>query len=363
MRILLLGFGKIAYMPYMNFYLEEFSKRDDLEVDLIYWERDETPDAQIPTIIHRAYKYTGHLEEQLSFWRKLKYFAGYRRLALRVLRKNRYDRIVLLHTTPGLTLIDHLVFHYKGKYLLDFRDVSYEYIALYRVLVGQLSKHACMTFVSSDAFRVFLPAKGQIYTVHNFSKEMLAHTRLRSACSRGRDVIRLRYWGLIRQVDVNCVLMDALGNDPRFELHYHGRMQQDGRDMVTYAAEKGYHNVFFHGPYLPKERYAFARETDLIHNIYNVDFTTGNAVGNKIYDGMVFGIPQLCTDGSYMGEIIRLYDLGLPVTPSDTQLADRIWEYYQNIDWEAFDASCAVALQDVLAEQEQAKAKLMEALL
>ena len=39
MRILLVGFAKIKYMPYVNFYLDSID-RERHEVHLIYWNRD-----------------------------------------------------------------------------------------------------------------------------------------------------------------------------------------------------------------------------------------------------------------------------------------------------------------------------------
>ena len=38
MKILLMGFAKIKYMPYMNFYLDNISKENDIH--LVYWNRD-----------------------------------------------------------------------------------------------------------------------------------------------------------------------------------------------------------------------------------------------------------------------------------------------------------------------------------
>ena len=47
MKVLLLGFGKIAYMPYMNFYLDALKERD-IQFELIYWDRDGKSDAEVP---------------------------------------------------------------------------------------------------------------------------------------------------------------------------------------------------------------------------------------------------------------------------------------------------------------------------
>ena len=343
MKVLLLGFGKIAYMPYMNFYLDTLKERD-IQFELIYWDRDGKPDEEVPQRISKAYKFEEHLEEQLPFKKKLKYFAKYRSFALNVLKNNSYDRIIVLHTTPGLTLLDYLVRKYKGRYLLDFRDVSYEYIPVYRKLVGILSKNSAVTFVSSNAFRKFLP-----------TEEML-----RKQDARERNAIRISYWGLVRQVDVNKKLMDALGSDPRFELHYYGRMQQDGRDMEQYARSKKYNNVFFHGAYMPTDRYEFAKNTDMIHNVYDCGHTTGNAMGNKYYDGIIFGIPQICTVGSHMGDVVTERQVGMAVSLDGDNMADEIWAYYHDIDWEKFEAKCADALESVLNEQKMTKARLLD---
>jgi len=358
MKVLLLGFGKIAYMPYMNFYLDTLKGQDDIHFELVYWDRDGKPDAEVPSVIEKSYKFEAHLEEQLPFKKKLKYFFKYRSFAIRILKQNRYDKIIVLHTTPGLTLLDYLLLHYRKNFVLDFRDVSYEYIFFYRKLVGLLARGSILTCVSSDAFRKFLPHLDNIYTVHNYLEDSLSHLFIRQTEPRKRDILRVSYWGLVRQVGVNEKLMDALGNDPRFELHYYGRMQQNGRDMVHYAKSKGYANVYFHGAYMPQERYDFARKTDLIHNVYDCGHTMGNAMGNKYYDGIIFGIPQICTRGSYMGQLVSDKQVGVSISLEDKQLADTIWNYYQDLDWGQFDLNCALTFRAVQEEQKRAKGQL-----
>lgn len=358
-QVLLLGFGKIAYMPYMNFYLDTL-KEENVRFELIYWDRDGKQDAELPDRISKSYKFEAYLEEQLPFKRKLKYFSKYRKFALNVLKQNTYDRIIVLHTTPGLTLLDYLIRKYKGRYLLDFRDVSYEYISTYRKLVGMLSKSSALTFVSSNAFRKFLPPGENIFTIHNYVEDSLNHKMIRNQLARERQVLRVSYWGLVRQVDVNKKIMNALGNDSRFELHYYGRMQQAGREMEEYAKIENYNNVYFHGPYMPVERYEFAKKTDLIHNIYDCGHTTGNAMGNKYYDGIIFGIPQLCTRGSEMAKLVDEKKLGFIIDVDDPMLANNVWDYYQTCDWCDFCSNCSKTLDVVLEEQKKSAEKLIE---
>lgn len=354
MKILLLGFGKISYMPYMHLYLDNI---ENAEFDLIYWDRDGKKDDLIPKKIKNAYKYEAFLEEQLPFKKKLKYFYGYRKFAKKILKKNKYDRIIVLHTTPGLTLMDYLILNYRNKYLLDFRDVSYEYISIYRKLVGILSNNANKTFVSSDAFRKFLPKKNKIYTVHNFLKDSLNYKNDENLNTSVKK-IKISYWGLVRHVEINKKLMDALGNDKRFELHYYGRMQQDGRDMEKYASENNYKNIYFHGSYMPEEKYDFAKKTNIIHNLYDVDPVMGNAMGNKYYDSIIFKIPQLCTKDSYMGKRVASEGVGLELSFDEGNIADYIWKYYNNLDRNKYNKACELALKKVLKEQEIIKSEI-----
>lgn len=360
MKILLLGFGKIAYMPYMHFYLDTLRNINNIEFELIFWDRDGKPDAQIPKQISRAYKFEAHLEEQLPFRKKLKFFYRYRKFAINVLKKTHYDKIIVLHTTPGLTLFDYLLVHYRNKYIFDFRDISYEYIFIYRKLVGILVKKSAITYVSSDAFRKFLPKLKKIYTVHNYLEDSLNHIGLCDKNCRERNILRIGFWGFVRQFDINKILMDAIGNDRRFELHYYGRMQQAGRNMEAYARSQGYSNVFFHGAYMPNQRYNFAINTDIIHNIYDLGYTTGNALGNKYYDGIIFGIPQICTSGSNMGQLVSDQGIGITVGLEETCIADKIWNYYNHIDFFEFEKKCKDIISQIVQEQFAAKKCLIE---
>ena len=61
MKVLLLGFGKIAYMPYMNFYLDTLKERD-IQFELIYWDRDGKPDEEV----HRGFQ--RHISSR-SIWK------------------------------------------------------------------------------------------------------------------------------------------------------------------------------------------------------------------------------------------------------------------------------------------------------
>lgn len=347
MKILLLGFGKIAYMPYMHFYLNQLN---DHEVHLVYWDRDGKPDSPIPSGVFSSYKFECHVEEHFSFKKKLPSFLKYRKFVKKIIKKEKFKFIIVLHSTPGLTILDLLKKRYRGKYILDYRDISHEKHKYYRKIIHSLVNNSNATFVSSNAFRKYLPNTDKIYTSHNLLLDSLNYQEVRNAYSRDVTPIRIRYWGLIRHTDINLAIIEKLANDTRFELHYHGREQETGKALKTYCKNKSITNIFFHGEYKPSERYRFAQETDLIHNLYENDERTINATGNKIYDGMVFKIPQICTVGSFMEEIINKNKIGVSLDPHSDTFAEDIYRYYKTMNWDDFRKSCDIALNNVKLE-------------
>lgn len=125
MKILFAGFSKIKYMPYMNFYLSA-ADRESSEVHVIYWNRDladEDLSALAGVTLHEFRKSQPDDAPKLS---KLKSFREYRKYALSVLDEVKPDRVVILHSLPGILLYGRLMREYSGRYIFDYRDYTYE---------------------------------------------------------------------------------------------------------------------------------------------------------------------------------------------------------------------------------------------
>jgi hypothetical protein len=348
MRILIIGFSKLAYMPYMNFYLEQLTETDN-EIHLLYWNRDEKEEITLPFNI-KLHEFRLYQEDEVAKIRKIKSFMKYRQQVKQLLLHEKFDLVVVMLTIPGVILYDILKKYYLNRYIFDYRDVTFENIGLYRKVIHKLVEHSVATFVSSDAFRVYLPNKENIYTSHNILLDSLENRDMRRCRSREVDPIRIRYWGFIRHENINKTIIDRIANDSRFELHYHGREQETAHNLKQYCKEFGIRNVFFHGTYRPEERYDFAKETDLLHNIYENDSQTINAMGNKFYDGVVFYIPQLCNSGSYMGKQVAEAKVGFECNPYCQPFADDIFRFYTSMSWNAFEENCNSKLNQILVE-------------
>lgn len=359
MKILLLGFAKIKYMPYMHFYLNQMDTRQH-EVHLLYWNRDCVPEEQPSNVICHEFLYS--MEDDIPKRRKVSGFCRYREFAIRLLRQEKFDMIVVMHSLPGVLLHRYLRSNYRGKYIFDYRDETYEGFPPYRSVIHKLVSGAYATFVSSDGFRTLLPEEKNIYTSHNVISDANVHRR--ESLFRENGPLRIAFWGYIRHEKLNRTLIQRISDDSRFELHFYGREQGIARNLKEYAAKIGAQNVFFHGAYEPGDQDGFADQTDLLHNIYANDEKPNQklAMTNKYYDGLVYRLPQLCMKESYMGCRIETDGLGLACDPEEHDFTDKVWEYYHSLDLSVFSCCCDERLNQVIKEYEKGRSVILNAI-
>ena len=84
MKILIMGFSKIKYMPYINFYLENINA-DENDVHLLYWNRDlKAEDVSALTNIE-LHEFCCFQSDDVSKLSKIGSFIKYRKFALKIL--------------------------------------------------------------------------------------------------------------------------------------------------------------------------------------------------------------------------------------------------------------------------------------
>lgn len=345
MKILIIGFAKIKYMPYLNLYLENIDRLKN-DVHLVYWNRDmkqEDTENLSGVTLHEFLSLQDDDAPKLS---KLDNFKKFRSYAVSVLKEG-FDFIITLHSLPTVLLSKELVSEYKNRYIFDYRDFTYENFLPYKSIIHTLVNNSYKTFVSSDAFRMYLPDSKKIHTSHNVMwRDIICEKNLQKTAN---DRIRIAFWGFIREEKTNLEIIRKLSNDERFELHFYGREQGICESLKKFALAKAT-NVYFHGEYTPEKRDEFARNTDLIHNIYAED-NMKLAVSNKYYDSLVYELPQLVMKGSYMGVLAENSGIGKALNPYSNDFADNIFTYYQSLNKENFKNNCRQALEKVKVQQ------------
>lgn len=346
MKVLLLGFSKIKYMPYANFYLDNINSISN-EIHFVYWNRDlqEEDLSRYANISFFEFKY--FQSDDVARITKIKEFLKYKKFAKKILKQNDYDLIVALHTFPAVLLRNVLIKKYKDKFIFDYRDSTYEKYSFFRKIIGRLVKNSKVTFVSSDAFRTLLPSdcEYKIITTHNILINTLKQTKNLPKESPN-EIIRIAFWGFIRDKQLNETLIEKISKDSRFELHYYGREQQIALSLKNFAKNINAKNVYFHGEYSPEDRYVFASKTDIIHNMFD-DSNMMLAVSNKYYDSIMFKIPQLCYTGSFMAKQVKEKGIGYDCDPFSENFTSKVYEYYNSLNREIFVEACNKEMKSV----------------
>lgn len=352
MKILIMGFTKIKYMPYMNFYFDNIDKAEH-EVHILYWNRDLQSEDLSKYHGCTFHEFKCYQEDDVSKFSKVASFAKYRKFAKDVLINGKFDFIFVLHSLTGVLVADVLKNYYSNKYIFDYRDSTYEGFAPFKNVVASITRNACATFVSSDSFRRFLPedCNDRIYTSHNLLFDSLNHRDEKAKYGTTSDKIRIAFWGFIRNEEINKEIIRKVAADKRFELHYYGREQQVALNLKDFAKNLKAYNVCFHGEYTPEQRYEFVRHTDIIHNIFNND-NMMIAMGNKYYDAAIFYIPIISMKGSFMAETAQKASIGFDVDPYEDDFLDRLFADYNSIDRNRFYKNCDKELERVLLEYE-----------
>lgn len=344
MKILLIGFTKFKFMPYMHFYLDRINL-DSHSVHILRWNRDSSPDINVDKRLS-VHTFEEFVIDESSILKKVVPFLKFKRFAQRILDDGNFDRVIILHSLPGVLIHQYLCACYQKKFILDYRDQTYELFPPFSRVLAKLAMSAYATFVSSDAYRPLLPKNSKIYSSHNLLIDSMAHMNIGK---RGRNTpINITFWGLIRHYEINEQVIMKFGNDSRFILNYYGREQDTAFRLKELSKKGGFANVFFHGEYFPEERYIFAQETMIVHNLYDSnDLNIKKAIGNKYYDSLVFGIPQICTVGSYMAEMVEENGTGLACDPFSEDFTDVVYDYYMSIDFAEFLMRCSKALESI----------------
>lgn len=350
MKILIFGFTKLKYMPYMDFYIRSL-EGEGHEIHVLSWKRDGDPDDTLPKdIVH--HEFCKAIADEIPKLKKIPSFLAYRRNLIKLIKKESFDFLISLHTLPAVLIYRRLSGEYKDRFILDYRDFTFENIKPYANIIGRLVRTARLTFVSSDAFRKYLPDTPNVLISHNIDLQNLQYTSTQKPVSSKNGKIRISFWGYIRHEQINTRIIDALRDDSRFELHYYGKEQKTARRLKAYCRKNLIENVFFHGTYSADDKRTIAENTDIVHNLYDGGGTEEMALGNKYYDALIFYLPQVCNKGSYMGELVQRDGVGIALNPYAKEFADKLWKHYKDIDRNDFIKACDARLSEVMDEYE-----------
>lgn len=334
MKIVFISAANLYLCPYIQKYLNVI--KGNISYDIIYWDRHGIEEVYGAETL---YRYRAEEDELTPRWKKLLGYFAFGRFCKKILKENQYDGVILLHTDCGVLLTGLLTRYYRDRFILDIRDYSFEKNPVYYAAEKRLVQASYANFISSDAYRDFL-SPGEYYVVHNncaISEETAEEFR---SCRGTHSTIRISFIGLVRFFEQSEKMAHSFAEDSRFLLGFFGK---NASRLEAVLKEKGYHSgLRFLDRFSPEETISLYRETDIINGAYgNHNISLDYAYSNKLYYAAALGMPILVSPATAMERITAQYGLGFVYDPDDPKIADKLYQYYREIDWPTFDQNCA----------------------
>lgn len=336
--------GDIIYCPYLKRYTERLDILR-VEYEVLFWNRD---GRSINESQKNYYCYNKVSPEDLGKKQKLLDFYGFRKWVIKHIHDSKSSGLILLSTLSGM-LVSDLAGKYRNRYIFDIRDYSFENLKVFRAVESHVIANSFFTAISSEGFREFLPPHDYIIA-HNFDRrEIKAGVEFH----KQDTPINFVWNGTVRYLGFQKQYIKALMNDERFRIIYHGS-GQELEAFRQYVSDIGANNVFFTGTYDNANKAMLLKDASVLNNCYGGNYGDAlkYAVSNRFYDGLIYRIPQLVEPGGYKAELVKKYDVGIPIVPSE-HFGDWLYQYLQSIKKDEFERKCEIALEKVLSDDDK----------
>lgn len=125
-------------------------------------------------------------------------------------------------------------------------------------------------------------------------------------------------------------------------------------DLEGYCKRNNIKNVVFKGEFKNEDKPEIYRKIDFINAIYgNKSLEVTTALPNRLYDGILFKKPIIASKGTYLGEVVDKYKLGIVVNVNDMEelVMNQINMYIRDFNNIDFFIGCNLFSKDVFREQ------------
>ena len=337
-KVLLLSTSDSRHMPMSVFYTNYFEK-NNIPYDIIRINRYDNRDSNLikETDFGKIYEYNGVLPMDSSFLRKMKMFFAFGRYAKKIIKKEKYDYIVVWNENTAGVFSAFLSVCYKGRYCINIRDYYSDlWYAKIPVFFANLNSDFIMEptpgLVKGFPDKTFLVYNRDIRLV----KDYIPHP-----FHGPEKPIRITHLGFYSKTELDAKqIVDILGNDERFIICFYGQGFES--EFQEYITMKGYKNVITGGAFPYEDTYKYLEMTDIINVYYNHEKHLEFAFGIKNSYTPLLYIPGITSSKTHWASISKEYG-GLAFLVDDSNiisLADDLYEWYMGLDYSSFVEGC-----------------------
>lgn len=340
-EICIVGTSNLKHISLISLYTRYFDEAG-IPYDIIYWDRygiDEVSTAQ------SVYKF--YAEGQNAGLSRLLSFLRFRQYAIKRIKQGKYKYVITWQTTGAYLFFDFLLRSFKNRYVVNVRDYVAENKFPFNKLIKALVKNAAFSTISSDGFRTFLPA-AEYVKVNSLNEDILAN--ITGMPQNHNQAIKIGFAGNCRYLNESYRLIDALGNDDRFELWYCGT---NSEKLSVYAEQKGVKNLYVKPAFDASETVTIMSEFDFVNSAFGNDaMDNSTLMPIRLYTALAIHRPMLVNDKTQLGREVEANGLGYVISNYEG-LGDSLSEYNNNLDVAGFEKRCDQYLEKAREENQE----------
>lgn len=340
-KICIIGTSNIKHISLISLYTKYFDKIG-IKYDIVYIDRYGIEEK---TSAENVYRYISVLTKGMLC--KFRMFWNFHRYVKNILCQNKYEYIITWQTTCAYLLADILLKKYKKRYVINVRDYVIEHNKIFYNLLKYLVNNAFLVTISSEGFLSFLP-QGNYIKVNSVNEDLLESLKARP--QNVGNPIKIGFVGNCRYFKESYKLINALANDPRFELWYCGT---NSNVLKEYAVNKGINNVKTMPAFDPKETIDIMGNFDFVNSAFgNNAFDNRTLMPIRLYTAMAIHRPMLVNCQTQLSKEVNKGNIGFIIEDYES-LADKLYHYYTELDFDVLSCACDDYLKEARAENEK----------
>ena len=340
-KICILGATNIKHMTLSSLYTRELLSNGQ-PYDIIYVDRYNEIE---PTDAENRYRFQLEISREWSFVKKLMHYWKFRKYAIGIIKKNRYDFIIVWNEFTAFMFSDFLSKYYKGKYCVNIRDYNYNNVFLVQHRLKNAVRNASFSTISSERFLEFLPKEDYLF-VHSYNESLLGNLEpVKEKRAKG-EKIRVLFIGRMSYPESKVKTIHALGNDKRFEFWLVGA---GCGEYVHIVEENGYDNIIIKDSFKPSDTSKYLENADVIFSLNKESEVFSDVLlPIKLYYAIKKQVPILAYKSSYTFEYAD--KLGIAIGVADKEIAnvgDIIAERYEEMEQKQIRHGCESAMKEI----------------
>jgi hypothetical protein len=194
--------------------------------------------------------------------------------------------------------------------------------------------------ISSPGFKKYLPKKEDYILSHNFNIEQVrnAITGLNDNYNSYSTTINILTIGGIRDYESNIEIIQALANNPQFQLSFVGK-GPSAAAIENYVIENSIKNVSFEGYYKKADEAEYIAKCTYLNIYYPRKPSHDSAISNRFYNSLIHKRPMIVTANTTQGDFAAKYKLGIVVENCES-LEQKIYDYDKKNNFNEYIEQC-----------------------